>query len=352
MGKLSKEVLTQIAAKRERMAAPDLAVSWRLSSLLQTFHYPLKHREESLRYFPIAVVATLEGYFRSRLALLIDSGQPFIASAMESYPDIKLDMALAGAIATRSVGLGEIIMHNISMSSFESLLAVVRNISGRPRFVEEVALATVDSVVNDSRSKKPIISDMDQIKARLSKVFSIRHILCHEFGDGVQLDDGEVRLTLLATQDFIKASSAWLDKLQNPNRLTYQQQVVRALAERDEEMLKLDAILTTIRSSANDADLPEVIAKEVAEIERNISAYLKTNTRLKRVLAEDHSRFPNYTSITDDSRVIRALTHSLQNAASELELASDWHKFRGNAPATEKEASKVRMKPARRASKK
>ena len=69
-----------------------------MSSLIQTFNYPLKHREEFVRYFPIAVVASLEGYFRARLSQLIDSGEPFLSNALKAYPNIVIDTTLAAAI--------------------------------------------------------------------------------------------------------------------------------------------------------------------------------------------------------------------------------------------------------------
>ena len=81
-----------------------------MSSLIQTFNYPLKHREEFVRYFPIAVVANLEGYFRARLSQLIDSGEPFLSNALKAYPNIVIDTTLAAAISTKRVTLGELLM--------------------------------------------------------------------------------------------------------------------------------------------------------------------------------------------------------------------------------------------------
>ena len=83
---MTDDLVREIAAKKTRAPAPDMAVSWRMSSLLQTFHNTTEHRDELLRYFPIAVVATIEGYFRARLTQLIDHGEPFTSNALKSLP--------------------------------------------------------------------------------------------------------------------------------------------------------------------------------------------------------------------------------------------------------------------------
>lgn len=101
MPRLTEQAIREIAEKRSRASIPDMAASWRMSSLLQTFNSPAQHRTELLRYFPVAVVASIDGYFRARLAELIDAGDPFLSNAVSKYPDIKLDMQMAGALATK-----------------------------------------------------------------------------------------------------------------------------------------------------------------------------------------------------------------------------------------------------------
>jgi hypothetical protein len=186
-----------------------MAASWRLSSLLQAFNSPTRHRDEILRYFPVAVVASIDGYFRSRMANLIDAGDPFLSSAVAKYPDIKLDMQMAGALATKRVTLGELITYRVSISSFPALIDFVRNVTGEMNFPRDLTGIRPPQIGADVRP--PIIGHPDATWRRLEKVFSIGHILCHELAQDIAIDEEETRQLLLSAQAFLKASSTWID---------------------------------------------------------------------------------------------------------------------------------------------
>jgi hypothetical protein len=229
MARLTEKSIQQIVEKRRRAPAPDRSASWRMSSLLQSFHAPIQHRSEMMRYFPIAVVAVIDGYFRSRLATLIDSGEPFITNAVTKYSEIKLNLQLAGAIATRKVSLGELIMDSISISNLASLVQVLVNITGRPGCLEEIAQAKPLSIGPEKR--KPIISNPKDTWSRLDSAFDLRHILCHELAADIDLNEEEMRLLLLASQDFIKASAAWIEGIERPNIDKMRRRVARERSE-------------------------------------------------------------------------------------------------------------------------
>jgi hypothetical protein len=196
------------------MATPDRDASWRMSSLLQTFNQPSKHQNELHRYYPIAVVATIDGYFRSRLAELIDSGEPFLSNAVSAYPNVTLDTLLAVAIASKKVSLAELLTNSFNISSFESLVQVVTKVTGVGNFLDQIA--EVKPTYLEAKATDRVIRDPSATWAHLGKVFALRHILCHELAADLELKESEIRGLLITSQQFMTASALWLDKIQHP----------------------------------------------------------------------------------------------------------------------------------------
>jgi hypothetical protein len=324
MAKISEDTLRQIAEKKERISAPDADASWRMSSLLQTFNKMVTQSQEFLRYFPIAVVATLEGYFRARLALLIDSGEPFMSNAMDAHSEIKLDKALAVAIATRAVGLGEIITHSISINSFGGLIQVIRNISGRPKFLEEVVAVRPDHL--SAREGEMIIGDADETWRMLGKVFETRHILCHELGADMRLDAEETRRLLLVAQAFIKASARWLGALQNPqSNLKPEERLQKAVTRRDDAMARLEEILARTNSSATQPEVSGELHALVKETVSNLHGYLENHRTLERLI-----HFPGDSGMAEarvalsEARILDLFAFDLENIAVRIEMRVRW----------------------------
>jgi hypothetical protein len=215
VAKLTDKSIHEIIEKRNRLSEPDREAKWRMTSLILTFNDPLKNREELVRYFPIAVVANLEGYFRARLTQLIDSGEPFLSNALKAYPNITIDATLVAAISTKRVTLGELLMHSVSLSSFESLIQVVLNVTGVKEFLRE--LTQVKPIHLSAKETDRVILDPDVTWRHLGKVFELRHVLCHELAADLQLDEQEIKGLLLTSQQFMAAAALWLDHLEHPD---------------------------------------------------------------------------------------------------------------------------------------
>jgi hypothetical protein len=211
MPRITDQTTKDIADKRQRASAPDMAASWRMSSLLQTFHSPAKHREEVLRYFPIAVVASIDGYFRTRMANLIDAGDPFRSNAVSNYPDVKLDMQMASALTTKKISLGELITYRVSIGSFSALIDFVKKVTGESGFPQDLLKVKPDLI--GRKTKKTILTNPNATWKQLDQVFETRHILCHELAQDLVIDEEDTRLLLIAAQDFMKASATWVESL-------------------------------------------------------------------------------------------------------------------------------------------
>lgn len=261
MARFSEKQVRDIAEKRQRTSAPDRSASWRMSILLQAFNNPIKHQGEVLRYYPIAVVAAIEGYFRARLASLIDSGDPFLSNAVSAFPEVRLDTPLAGAIALKKISLGELITNSISINNFDGLVQTVNRITGESEFLQQIAQMPAQSL--SAPSGRKIISDPENTWIHLGKVFSLRHVLCHELAPDLELDPAEVRGLLLASQEFMRATSAWLDKLQFPNPPpTFEQRKEKAEVRLVGATRQLHALLEEIN---HNEEIRETVRKSLTE---------------------------------------------------------------------------------------
>jgi hypothetical protein len=272
MAKLSEKSIQDIIDKRQRLSAPDNAVSWRMSSLVQTFSAPEKHREELLRYFPIAVVAAIDGYFRARLAKLIDSGEPFLSNAVSAYPNVSLDAALAGAIAAKTVSLGELLMHPVNIGGFDTLIQVVTKITGVTNFLEE--LTKIKPTHLGAKKDDRVVRDPAATWNHLGKVFALRHILCHELAVDLEIGDAETRGLLITSQQFMTAAAQWFNKLEHPHPPpSKEERIGRAKESRARAEKRLNSQLSVFRS---DGTLPDAAKVAVSKAAENLHEYQKS----------------------------------------------------------------------------
>jgi len=142
-------------------------------------------------FFPIRAVTLIEVFTRMWVAHLIDHGSPYVerASGLEKS-DLKFDLTSVRAIHGHVVTLGDILSHSISLNSFGQVLDVFKLLLGysllpligkavdtRTRLADLMKLGGAEP----KAAGPPIIKDADEMCKRLTRLFTIRHILCHEF---------------------------------------------------------------------------------------------------------------------------------------------------------------------------
>lgn len=334
MARITEKAIQQIVEKRARASEPDRSASWRMSSLIQTFHAPTKHRDEIIRYYPIAVVAVLDGYFRARLAELIDSGEPYLANAVGAYSEIKLNLEIAEALAARKISLGELIMSSVSVSSFSSLVQILSRITGRTKCLTEIARMTPRSF--DTKPRKPFILEAPETWSRLEKAFELRHILCHELAGDLAIDETEMRLLLLAAQDFVRASGAWIEGLEEPNSAKKLQDMVRSRKERGARTkAQLKVLLDLIHQILDMGQLSEAndVRQSVLGAESSLDSYLLSLKKLKgyaepelRKQRRKSTRRDTEIDSLDYAHVVEPLLERLREMQFGLQLRSRYEK--------------------------
>lgn len=214
----TRDIIEEIAQVRQRrrygLAITELPI--RLFSLEQAFKEHDQKNEELTRYFPVALVACIEGYFRLAIKELVDAGEPYITNAERPASSIKLDFTVVRAIHGKAVTVGELVGHSVPLSrldhiesSMSSLLGVsfldcMRTISDR--WEHEVRGA----------EEKPILSNPDEVFSGVAKAFELRHIICHEIASAHEILYSEVARCFECCVAFLRAADELVSETLHP----------------------------------------------------------------------------------------------------------------------------------------
>jgi uncharacterized protein YecT (DUF1311 family) len=123
----------------------------------------------------------LEVFTRGNIAELVDHGTEYANRAIELSKTLKMDLSLVQGVQGRAITLGDIVSHNVSVTSFGQMLSYFETILDKKplRPLLETAVDRVATQIHKTPSK-PIIIDFDVLARILTRLFEVRHILCHE----------------------------------------------------------------------------------------------------------------------------------------------------------------------------
>lgn len=181
----------------------------RLTALQQAFEGKDDTNEELLKYFPIAMVACIEGYFRLVIKEIIDSGEPYIENASKLVEKGRFNYDVAKAFHGQKISLGEFVSHMVSINNLSGISTNMSALLDVDYFEE---LSTVhDRWAHEihGKPKKPIIENIKDLKQKVAKTFELRHIFCHELANKNSIDRTEIENCFNATLVFIKAADEY-----------------------------------------------------------------------------------------------------------------------------------------------
>jgi len=162
-------------------------------------------------FFPIKCVACIEGYFRLVYANLIDFGDPYRNNAKQ-FSDIKFSTEIVLSLDGGNVSVGDFISHLLPINNFENLNSIMSTLIGEDFKckIKEIFLA--------QPQMKPLFGTtediFENIVKRISEMFKLRHIYCHELGVPEKVIATPVGF-VEATGKFIHLSELLVEKLLN-----------------------------------------------------------------------------------------------------------------------------------------
>lgn len=155
---------------------------------------------ELSRYFPVALVAAVEGYFRQCVADLVNSGSPYPERAA-TVKELRPNAETRAALNSGRITPGDHIAHFISIGSLEDINRVLSALVDFD-FLER--LLTSDFHLFDDEEPLAFREYRATVIDAARDLFHTRHMLCHEFAPSVQPDTGEV-LRMLTIADALVA---------------------------------------------------------------------------------------------------------------------------------------------------
>ncbi|MGH9428095.1 MAG: lysozyme inhibitor LprI family protein [Terriglobia bacterium] len=214
----ARDLLREIVEVRGRRSSdlPTGELIMRLLELEAAFEKRADLPGQVLKYFPVALVALMESYFRLVVKELVDHGDPYLANAEPLFSGGKLDFRLLHALHGKRVSLGDVIAHTLPLSSLSHVNSHVSTLLGRD-FLGELRTVT-DRWAHEIERKPdvPILTDPDKTFAQVARTFELRHIICHEAATAFEVQPSDIEETFVGTSLFLKASRELITNILHP----------------------------------------------------------------------------------------------------------------------------------------
>jgi hypothetical protein len=141
----TRDTIQEIAdiRQRRRLGSAMAELPLRLFALEHAFKIHDKSQHELIRYFPVALIACVEGYFRMAIKDLIDAGEPYLSNAEKPASSLKLDFSLLRAVHGKTITVGELVAHGVPLSRLEHIENVLSSLLGIG-FLHSLRTTTVD----------------------------------------------------------------------------------------------------------------------------------------------------------------------------------------------------------------
>lgn len=188
----------------------------RLRSLEICLNHFDKNNPELIRYFPVALIASLEGYFRLAIKEIVDSDDSFLENIEKSATPMKIDFAVLKAIHGKQITIGEFFAHLLPFSRLEHIESAFTGLLGKS-FLSELRTIT-DRWAIEIRGEpvKPILENPDKVFADVASTFELRHIICHELASAYKIEIPEVEEYFESCVTFLKATEEYITEILYP----------------------------------------------------------------------------------------------------------------------------------------
>jgi uncharacterized protein YecT (DUF1311 family) len=196
----------EILEVKERNPLRHRFGSYSFESLKSQWSKTGKSEGSTPDFYVIKAVTLLEVFTRGNITELIDHGTEYANRAIELAKNLKMDFALVQGIQGRAITLGDIVGHSVSVNSFGQIVGYFETLLDK-RPLRPVLATAVDRWATEIEKKPavPIISDFDVLANTLTRLFEVRHILCHEAPKKPVYAVGEIEEFLNEAIRFTKA---------------------------------------------------------------------------------------------------------------------------------------------------
>lgn len=254
----TRDIIQEISEIRQRrqFGSAMAELPLRLFALEEAFKKHDKSESELIRYFPVALIACIEGYFRMAIKDLIDAGDPYLSNAEKPASSIKLDFSVLRAVHGKTITVGELVAHGVQLSRLEHLEAIVSNLVGTG-FLQALRTMT-DRWAYEVKGEPaaPILANPDKVFADVARTFELRHIICHEIASAYEIESEEIERCFESCVAFLKATDEFVSETIHPGApLTQTDMNIAAGQSLDERRKQLEDAVANFRSRLDTAEL-------------------------------------------------------------------------------------------------
>lgn len=254
----TRDMIQEIAdiRQRRRFGSAMAELPLRLFALEHAFKDHDKSQGELTRYFPVALIACVEGYFRMAIKDLIDAGEPFLTNAEKPASSMKLDFSMLRAVHGKAITVGELVAHGVSISRLEHIESALSSLLGAG-FLQALR-STTDRWAQEVRGepRAPILLKPDQVFADVARTFELRHIICHEIASAYEIESDEVARCFESCVAFLRAAAEFISETIHPGApLTQTDMNIAAGKSLDEKRTSLAEAMATTRARLNAKEL-------------------------------------------------------------------------------------------------
>ena len=263
----ARDIIQEIAdiRQRRRFGSAMSELPMRLFALEDAFKTHNKTESELVRYFPVALIACVEGYFRMAIKDLVDSGEPYLSNVEKPASSLKLDFSLLRAVHGKTVTIGELVAHGVQLSRLEHIEAVLSSLIGKG-FLEALR-TTTNRWAHEVKGEPatPILVKPDSVFADVARTFELRHIICHEIASAYEIKSDEVAQCFESCVSFLRASDELISETIRPGApLTQTDMNIaagKALNEKKEQLVEAIAALKSRLDASETAAFEEAQEK-------------------------------------------------------------------------------------------
>jgi uncharacterized protein YecT (DUF1311 family) len=214
----TREIIQEIAdiRQRRRFGSAMSELTIRLFALEDAFKKHGGAESELIRYFPVALIACVEGYVRMVIKDLVDSGEPYLTNAEKPASSLKLDFSLLRAVHGKAVTVGELVAHGVPLSRLEHIEGVLSSLLGKG-FLDALR-TTTDRWAHEVKGEPatPILAHPDSVFSDVAKTFELRHIICHEIASAYEIETKQVAQCFESCVSFLRATDELISETLHP----------------------------------------------------------------------------------------------------------------------------------------
>lgn len=173
----------------------DIRLIKRISPLMRSFYLIQSHinkddmeaKTELYKYFPVALVVTIEGFFRETIGELIDN-HAFYREKLHQFKDFKFNIEPILAIEASKISIGDLVSHLLPLNNLTDINKTMKTFTNR-NFIKDIKALINIAYEKKTASKK---DNANLVFKNLNKMFRLRNIICHELSNTAHINEIEV----------------------------------------------------------------------------------------------------------------------------------------------------------------